>query len=71
MTRLTLAKNIKQRREILKITQEQLAEMSEVGLRTLKSIENGKGNPTIATINKLAVVLGMELKLEVKKSGLS
>ena len=70
MTLLTLANNIKERRDVLKITQEQLAEMAEVGLRTLKSIEKGKGNPTIATINKLAMVLGMELKLEVKKAGL-
>jgi len=70
MALLDLSKIIKQRRDVLKITQEQLAEMSEIGLRTLKSIENGKGNPTIATINKLAYVLGMELKLEVKKSGL-
>ena len=67
MALLNLAKIIKQRRKILKITQEQLAEMSEVGLRTLKSIENEKGNPTVVTINKLAKVLGMELKLEVKK----
>lgn len=70
MTPLTLTINIKERREVLKITQEQLAEMAEVGLRTLKSIEKGKGNPTIATINKLGMVLGMELKLEVKKAGL-
>ena len=70
MALLDLSKIIKQRRDVLKITQEQLAETSEIGLRTLKSIENGKGNPTIATINKLAYVLGMELKLEVKKSGL-
>jgi transcriptional regulator with XRE-family HTH domain len=70
MALLSLSEIIKQRRDVLKITQEQLAEMAEVGLRTLKSIENGKGNPTVATINKLADVLGMELKLEIKKTGL-
>jgi len=70
MALLQLSKIIKQRRVVLKITQEQLAEMAEVGLRTLKSIENEKGNPTVATINKLAEVLGMELKLEIKKTGL-
>ena len=67
---IDLAKTIKQRRAVLKITQEQLADMAEVGLRTLKSVENGKGNPTVATINKLAEVIGMELKLEIKKGGL-
>jgi len=67
MTPNNIANIIKERRKILKITQEQLAEMAEVGLRNLKSIENAKSNPTISTINKLAVVLGMELKLEIKK----
>jgi len=38
-----------------------------VSLRTLKAIESGKGNPTLNSINKLADVLGLEMKLEVKK----
>ena len=59
---------LKKRREILGVTQEQLAELSEVGLRTLKALESGKSNPTLKTLNKLAEVLGMELKLEVKKT---
>lgn len=70
MTLLDIAKEIKQRRRVLNITQEQLSEMAEVGLRTLKNIERGKGNPTLILLNKLAAVLGMELKLEVKKSGI-
>jgi transcriptional regulator with XRE-family HTH domain len=44
-----------------------LAELSGVGLRTLKSLERGKSNPTFETLSKLADVLGMELKLEVKQ----
>lgn len=62
-----LIKILKERREMLGVTQEHLAELANVGLRTLKSIESGKGNPTFETMNKLADVLGMELKLEVKK----
>ena len=58
---------LKKRREILGVTQEHLAELSEVGLRTLKALESGKSNPTFETLYKLAEVLGMELKLEVKK----
>ena len=65
-----LIKVLKDRREALKVTQEHLAELSGVGLRTLKSIESGKGNPTIETLNKLADVLGLELKLEVRKANL-
>jgi transcriptional regulator with XRE-family HTH domain len=62
-----LIKILKERREALKVTQEHLAELSGVGLRTLKAIETGNGNPTIDTLTKLAEVLGMELKLEVRK----
>lgn len=67
MNQINLAKEIKKRRNILNITQEQLADMAEIGLRTLKGIENGTGNPTITTINKLAEVLGMNLTLSIKK----
>ena len=67
MNQINLAKEIKKRRNILNITQEQLADMAEIGLRTLKGIENCTGNPTITTINKLAEVLGMNLELSIKK----
>lgn len=61
-----LIKTIKERREALKVTQEGLAELSGVGLRTLKQFESGKGNPTLSTLHNLAEVLGMELCLKVK-----
>jgi len=59
---------LKHRREVLGVTQEQLADLSGVGLRTLKALESKKSNPTLETLTKLADVLGMELKLEVKKT---
>ena len=58
---------LKKRRELLGVTQEHLAELSGVGLRTLKALESGKSNPTFETLTKLVEVLGMELKLEVKQ----
>ncbi|MBC7508517.1 MAG: helix-turn-helix transcriptional regulator [Ferruginibacter sp.] len=61
-----LIKSIKKRREELQVTQETLAELSGVGLRTLKQFESGKGNPTLLTLSKLADVLGMEVYLQVK-----
>jgi transcriptional regulator with XRE-family HTH domain len=70
MHQVELIKALKDRREALKVNQEYLAELSGVSLRTLKAIESGKGNPTFETLNKLAEVLGMELKLEVKKPSL-
>lgn len=61
-----LKNTIKTRRENLQVTQETLAELSGVGLRTLKQFESGKGNPTLLTIQKLADVLGFELCLKLK-----
>ncbi|WP_320052634.1 helix-turn-helix domain-containing protein [uncultured Acetobacteroides sp.] len=57
---------IKARREALQVTQETLAELSGVGLRTLKQLESGKGNPTLLTLQKIADVLGLELYLKLK-----
>ena len=62
-----LYETLRERRETLGITQHYLAELSGVALRTLKEIESGKGNPTAETLNKLADVMGMDLKLEIRK----
>jgi len=61
-----LIKTIKERREALQVTQERLAELSGVGLRTLKQFESGKGNPTLSTLHKISDVLGMEICLKIK-----
>lgn len=66
MHQADLIQQLKARREVLSLTQEALAELSGVGLRTLKQLESGKGNPTLLTIEKLADVLGLELILQVK-----
>ena len=57
---------IKERRKILKIRQEDLAEISDVALRTIVLVERGEGNPSLETLLKIAEVLGMELQLNVK-----
>ncbi len=62
-----LIRSIKERREMLRVTQDDLAKLSGVGLRTLKQFESGKGNPTLGTLQKLADVLGMEVCLKVRK----
>lgn len=62
-----LIKTIKERREMLQVTQETLAELSGVGLRTLKQFESGKGNPTADTLQKLGNALGLELCFKIKK----
>jgi len=57
---------IKSRRKELRITQPLLADLANISLNTLYKIERGQANPSLEIMNKLAEVLGMELKLEVK-----
>lgn len=65
-----IGKQIKQRRDILHITQPNLAELTGININTIYKIETGQANPTFKVLSKLADVLGMELKLEVKKPSL-
>jgi transcriptional regulator with XRE-family HTH domain len=58
---------IRQRRKQLKITQPHLAELAEVNVNTIYKLERNEANPTLKVLTKIADVLGMELKLEVKK----
>lgn len=66
MNKEILGIKIKERRKILKVRQEDLAEISGVALRTIVTIEGGEGNPSLETLLKIAEVLGMELQLNVK-----
>lgn len=58
---------IKERRVLLGLTQQDLADYSGLSLRIIKSIETGKGNPSVGTLTKIADVLGLELVMNVKE----
>lgn len=64
----TIITQVKHRREELQVTQETLADISGVGLRTLKQFESGKGNPTLETLSKIADALGLEVSLQLKST---
>lgn len=61
---------VKARRESLHVTQETLAQLSGVALRTLKQFESGKGNPTLQTLQKLGDALGLEVTVIIKNRGI-
>ncbi len=63
----TISGSIKNRRKELRITQPHLAELAQISVNTLYKIERGQGNPSLKVLNQIADILGMELKLEVKK----
>ncbi len=58
---------IKKRRQLLKLRQEDLSELSNVTIKTIHLIELGNGNPSFQTLSKLAEVLGLEIILDVKQ----
>lgn len=60
---------IKERRAVLGLTQQDLADYSGLSVRIIKSIETGKGNPSIVTLNKIADILGLEIIMKVKEIG--
>ncbi|MDP2889197.1 MAG: helix-turn-helix transcriptional regulator [Bacteroidota bacterium] len=68
MTNEEIIKTVKERKEILAINQENLAELSEVGIATLKRFESGKGNITLKNLQKIVDILGLEIRLELKNT---
>lgn len=64
---MNLGKTISDRRHQLNILQTDLAQLADVGISTVKDIERGKGNPSVRTLLKICDVLGLQLKLELKK----
>lgn len=68
MKLVNIGELIKIRREFLNLRQEDLMELSGVNMRTIHLVEQGKGNPSFATLEKLAEVLGLDILLEIKKA---
>ena len=59
---------MKLQREALGISQQDLADMSEIAISTIKKIESGKGNPSLSTVEKIIDILGMEVKYEIRQT---
>ena len=67
MTNSEIGEQIRERRKVLRVTQPDLAEMAGISINTIYKIERGQANPTVQILNKIAEILGMEVKLEVKQ----
>ncbi len=64
----SIGKQIKERRTTLGITQQDLSELAGISPNTLYKIERGQANPSLRVLIKIAEVLGMELKMEIKRT---
>jgi len=58
-----IGKAIKERRVQLGLNQQTLADLSEVGINTVVSIEKGKGNPSLKTLLKIVNTLGLRVSI--------
>lgn len=65
---LTLRTGIRKFRKLLGLNQHEFAAFVGISPRVLMEFEQGKGNPTIATIAKMLKGSGLELKLGRKGS---
>jgi transcriptional regulator with XRE-family HTH domain len=57
---------IRKRRNYLRITQIDLAEITGIGRRSLQYIESGKMNPSIEQLEKILQALGLEIIIRTK-----
>ncbi len=67
MNKIEIGEIIQKRRDSLSIKQEDLSEMTGITSKTIYLIENGKGNPSFDTLNKLLDILGFEISIDIKK----
>lgn len=64
---MELGNILRNRRQTLRTTQQTLAEMSGVSVRMIKALEGGYANPSIATLEKILNVLGLQLVISDKQ----
>ena len=64
---MNVFETIRNRRALLGVTQEELADVTGVSTRRIVDIERGKANPSFATLQKIAAALGLEITATVRK----
>ena len=62
-----LGDSLKERRKQLRMTQFDLAELAGISANTLYKIERNQANPTLEVIEKITLILGLELSLSIRQ----
>lgn len=62
-----IGNQIRERRKLLSLELDDIKDYSGVATSTISLIENAKGNPTLKTLEKILVPLGMELSIKIKQ----
>ncbi len=68
MNLIHLGSTIRENRQSKNKSQEQLSFESDVAIKSIHSIELGKANPSIKTLNKLLQTLELDLIIVSKKT---
>ncbi len=55
-----VGENVRRRRKRLKMTQAELAYLAQINTGFISEIENGKANPSVKTLDALAIALNTE-----------
>lgn len=65
MDRTDIGTEIRNRRRVLGLTQEQVAELAGVARRTIIDLESGQGSygPTLEKVHAICTVLGLDLRV--------
>lgn len=64
----TIARNIRQKRKKLGLSQDKLSKLAGVAYNTIVKIESGENlNPTIETLTKIAEALNIDINELLKK----
>ncbi|WP_205685619.1 helix-turn-helix domain-containing protein [Flavipsychrobacter stenotrophus] len=67
MTKIEIGNLIRQRRDHLTLKQEDVAEMAGISSKFIYLIEQGKGNASLDTLQKIFEVLGLEIIVDIKR----
>ena len=59
---------IKERRAVLRLTQQDLSDYTGLSTRIIKSVVAEDGNPSLSTLEKIADVLGLEIIMRIRRS---
>jgi len=65
---IAIGERVRERREALSYTQNDISELTGVAERTIRSIENGR-NTNLSNLIKILSVMGLELNMQIKQVG--
>lgn len=67
MTQQEIGQFIKERRKVLSVNQQTLADLAGVAVNTVVAIERGEGNPQLNTLLTILDTLGLQININIKQ----